>query len=111
MDEAYTVKVTAQAEKQMQEIVHYITYELKASDAALHLLDAFEDSFESLVYFPQRVALIEEEPWHTEGIHRLSVKNFLVYFWIDEDNREVHVTAVIYEKRNQLRQLLQMNMK
>ena len=110
MEKIYKVKTTSQAEEQMQEIIHYIAYELKAPDAALHLLDALEDSFVSLTHFPQRVALVDEEPWRNKGIHRLPVKNFLVYFWIDEDNLKVHVIAVIYEKRNQLRQLSQINM-
>lgn len=111
MDKTYKVKITSQAEEQIQEIIHYITNELKAPDAALHLLDTLEDSFTSLTYFPQRVALIDEEPWHTNGIHRLPVKNFLVYFWIDEDNLNVQITAVIYGKRDQLHQLSQMDMK
>ena len=105
MDKIYNVKITSQAEEQIQEIIHYITHELKAPDAALHLLEALEDSFSSLAHFPQRAALINEEPWHMNGIHRLPVKNFLVYFWIDEDNMRVQVTAVIYEKRDQLHQL------
>lgn len=45
-----------------------------------------------------------------KGIHRLPVKNFLVYFWIDENNMRVQITAIIYEKRDQLRQLSQMDM-
>ena len=110
MDKTYVVKITSQAEEQIQEIIHYITNELKAPDAALHLLDTLENSFMSLAHFPQRVALVEEEPWRNNGIHRLPVKNFLVYFWIDEDNMNVQVTAVIYEKRNQLHQLSQMDM-
>ncbi len=109
MDNIYIVKVTSQAEKQIQEIINYITHELKAPEAALLLLDALEDSFISLTHFPQRVALVEEMPWHTKGIHRLPVKNFLVYFWVDEDNRRVHITAVIYGKRDQLHQLSQMD--
>lgn len=111
MDKTYVVKITSQAEAQIQEIIHYITYELKAPDAALHLLDTLEDSFTSLAHFPQRAALIDEEPWRTKRIHRLPVQNFLVYFWIDEDNIKVQVIAVIYEKRDQLRQLSQMNIK
>ncbi len=110
MDKTYTVKITSQAEEQIQEIVHYISHELKAPEAALHLLDALENSFVSLAQFPQRVALVDEEPWRTNGIRRLPIKNFLVYFWIDEDNLRVQVTAVIYEKRDQLRQLSQMDM-
>ncbi len=80
MDKTYIVKITSYAEDQMQEIIQYITYELKAPEAALHLLDAFEDAFTSLAHFPQRVALIDKEPWRTKEIRRLPVKNFLVYF-------------------------------
>jgi toxin ParE1/3/4 len=110
MDKTYNVKITSQAEEQMQETIYYIAHELKAPDAALHLLDALENSFVSLTHFPQRVALMDEEPWHTNGIHRLPVKNFLVYFWIDEDKMTVQITAIIYEKRDQLHQLSQMDM-
>ena len=106
----YIVKITSQAEEQIQEIANYISHELMAPESALRLLDALEDSFSSLTHFPQRVTLVDEEPWHTNGIHRLPVKNFLVYFWIDEDNMKVQITAVIYSKRDQLQQLSQMSL-
>lgn len=109
MDHIYNVKVTSQAEEQIQEIINYITHELKAPEAALLLLDALEDSFISLAHFPQRVPLVEEMPWHTKGIHRFPVKNFLVYFWIDENDMKVYITAVIYGKRDQLPQLSQLD--
>lgn len=110
MDKAYTVKITSQAEEQIQETIYYIAHELKAPDAALHLLDTLEDSIASLSHYPQRVALMSEEPWHTKGIRRLPVKNFLIYFWIDDANMKVQVTALIYGKRDQLHQLSQMDM-
>lgn len=42
MDKNYNIKITSQAEEQIQEIIHYITHELKAPDATLHLLDTIE---------------------------------------------------------------------
>ena len=44
MNKTYIVKITAQAEEQLQEIIKYITSELKASKAALCLLDEIEHS-------------------------------------------------------------------
>ena len=109
-DDKYTVKITTQAEEQLQEIVNYIASELKAPKAALRLLNEMERLISSLSQFPQRVAVIEEEPWRTRGVRKMPVKNFLIYFWIDEDNSKVQVTAVIYAKREQLNQLSKIDM-
>ena len=86
MPKSYIVKITEQAQKQIREITHYITYELESPDAALHLLDKLQDAIASLSLFPQRVALTDEEPWRSNGVHRLPAKNFLISFWVDEDN-------------------------
>ncbi len=109
-DKTYFVKITTQAEEQLQAIVQYISSELKAPKAALSLLDEIESATLSLSQFPQRVALTEEEPWRSLGIHKMPVKNFLVYFWIDEENIKVQVTAVIYGRCDQIKQLSQMDM-
>ena len=76
MDE-YTVKITSQAEEHLQEITRYITHELKAPEAAFHLLNSLESSFASLKHFPKRASLVEYEPWHSNGVHFIPVKNFL----------------------------------
>lgn len=81
MGKTCTVKITSQAEEQIQEIIHYIAHELKAPDAALHLLGILEDTFALSTDFPQRVVLVDEVTWRGNGIHRLPVKNFLVYFF------------------------------
>lgn len=68
-------------------------------------MDTLEDAISSLTEFPQRIALTEEEPWHSYGFRKMPVKSFLVYFWVDEDHLKVQVTAVVYGKRDQIRQL------
>ena len=54
---------------------------------------------------PERYSLVDEEPWRTEGMRKIIVKNFLIYFWIDEHNMKVQVTGVIYGRRDQVVQL------
>lgn len=51
MQETYVVKITSQAREELHEITHYITHELKAPDAALHLLDTLEKPFCPLLTF------------------------------------------------------------
>lgn len=104
----YEVKVTRQALEQMREIVHYISYDLMAPEAANHLLDNIKAAISTLDSLPKRHALIEEEPWRSEGIRKIIVKNFLVYYWVDDNNNKVHITAVIYNKRDQIKQLTDM---
>ncbi len=109
MDE-YTVKITQQAQTQTEEIIRYIAFVLREPQTALRLLDGLEAEIASLSRFPGRVALTEEEPWHSLGIHKLSVKNYLIYFWIDEDHHRVQVTAVIHGSRDQKKQLSKMEL-
>ncbi|MFA9465192.1 MAG: type II toxin-antitoxin system RelE/ParE family toxin [Velocimicrobium sp.] len=109
MPENYEVKITRQALEQMKEIVHYISHELLAPEATSNLLTNMELTINSLSEMPGRITLIDEEPWHSEGIRKTAVKNYLIYFWIDEENKKVQVTAVIYEKRDQIKQLLKMD--
>lgn len=110
MKDIYDVKITKQAKEQMAQIVDYISNELFASEAAIKLLDKLENSIMALEELPERYQLIDEEPWRSEGVRKIVVNNFLVYYWINTHERKVHVTAVIYTKRDQLKQLKLMNM-
>ena len=51
---------------------------------------------------PARYPLTEGEPWRTKGIRRMPVRNFLVYYLIDEEAKTVWVTAVLYGRRDQI---------
>lgn len=106
--ELYTVKLTTLAQKQLEEITQYVAFTLQAPETALRLLDLLEQEIASLSSFPSRIALTEEEPWHSLGIHKMTVKNYLVYFWINEARRTVQITAVIHGRRDQMQQLSEM---
>ena len=108
MDE-YKVKITPQAKEHMLEIFSYIGTTLKVPVAAERLLDELQRSILSLNIMPKRVPLVEDEPWRGYGIHKMPVKNFFVYFWVNDKQKEVHIIAVIYSRRDQLEQLRQLD--
>lgn len=110
MGKEYTVKITPYALRQMQEIIRYISTTFQSPDSAVKWLDTVKKEIASLSSMPARIPLTEEEPWHSQGIHKMVVKNFLVYFWIDDGRSCVWVTAVIYGRRNQRKQLEYMDM-
>lgn len=101
----YNVQITKYALTQMEEIKHYIVNELYAPQAAYDLLLQMKKAIASLETFPFRNPLVDEEKWREQEIRKIIVKNFLLYYWIDEENEVVYITAVVYEKRNQLKQL------
>ena len=110
MTEQYQVHITRYAYKQMKEIRQYIEHELLSPDAAKALLVSIRKVVSNLAFMPAKYQLVEEEPWHTEGVRRVIVRNFLVYYFIDEEKKKVYVTAVVYGKREQLKQLVDMKM-
>ena len=107
---AYEVKITPYALRQMQEIARYISATLQSPENETRWLNTMKGELASLSSMPARIPLTEEEPWHSQGIHKTAVKNFLAYFWVDADNLQVWVTAVVYGRRSQRQQLEQMEM-
>lgn len=104
----YKVKLTDHAVAQLQEAVIYISKVLQASTVAKHWAARIKKELASLSTMPARYPLTEEEPWHTEGVHKMSVENFLVYYWINEEKKIVWITAIVYARRDQLRVLREM---
>ena len=104
----YKVKLTDHAVSQLQETVVYISKVLQVPMVAKHWAARIKKELASLSTMPARYPLTEEEPWHTEGVHKMSVENFLVYYWIDEEKKIVWITAIVYARRDQLRVLREM---
>lgn len=98
----YEIKLTSQAIEQIEEIVQYISKVLLVPETAQKWADTMQSEIVMFGFMPSRYPLTEEEPWHTKEIHKMTFKNFLVYYLIDEDRKVVWVTAVIYGRRDQL---------
>ena len=75
--EQYEVKITEPAQRQLQEIIRYIAGDLQEKRTAIRMLDTLEKEILSLSTLPNRVALTEEEPWHSAGIRKMLVRIIL----------------------------------
>lgn len=104
----YKVKITRQARAQLQEIRDYIATTFLELGTARRMVQLLRAEITSLADMPERIKLIDEEPWRSHGFRKIRVKNYYVYFWINEDKKQVQVVAVIYVKRKQARQLEKM---
>ncbi len=109
MDE-YTIRITRQAREHLKEIRKYIEKELLSPGAAKNTIAALKAEMQALAHFPGRIHLTPEQPWHDQGVRRDRVNNYYIYFWIDEEHKRVQIIAVIYVRRDQARQLEQMDL-
>lgn len=98
----YNVKITPLALSHLCEIVKYISEILLVPETALKWLDALQIAIAKLNSMPKRHPLVDEEPWHTKGIRKFSVKGFCVYYLVMEETKTVSVTAVVYGRRDQI---------
>lgn len=101
----YKIKITSQAIEHLKCIRDYIAIELSDSLAAKRLLEQIKSEMYSLQTMPRRVQCIGESPWRELGFRRTRVKNYYIYFWIDEAKKEVNIIAVVYTRREQSKQL------
>ena len=105
MSEQYRLIILPEAQKDIRSIILYIARELAAPQAALNLLDEFQKEIHSLAKMPKRIKTVDEQPWKNAGIRKTRVKNYYIYFFVDDEEMAVKVNAVIYVGRDQSRQM------
>ncbi len=98
----YNVKMTKYATEQLKSTVMYISKTLLEPDIAKTWANKLKTEISRLSDLPNRFMLVDEEPWHSQGVHKMFVGNFIVYFWIDDHQNDVWVTAVVYGRSDQL---------
>lgn len=105
MSEEYKLKILPEAQIDIRDIVIYIARELVAPQAALNLQDGIEKEINSLKFKPKRIKTVDEEPWKSVGIRKTRIKNYYIFFLVDDKEMSVKVIDVIYVGRNQENQM------
>ncbi len=103
--DSYKIRITKQTKEHLALIRDYIALELKEPTIAKKMLELLKMEMYSLETMPHRVKCIDEQPWHDLGFRKIQLKNYYIYFWIDENKNEVQIIAIIYAKRDQTKQL------
>ena len=90
----YTVEITDEALADMEQIYNHIAYVLRAPENAMGQYNRIADEILKLDVFPERFRIMDSEPEHSKGIHRMLVDNYSVFYVIKENR--VIVTNVLY---------------
>ena len=107
---SYEIIMTPDATTDLVELRDYIADVLLVPDMALSYIRAIREEISKLSEMPGRIKPVDDEPWHSRGIREIMAKNFYVYYRIDEETKRVYIMNVIYNKRDQLRQLANMKL-
>lgn len=96
----YELHISTAAERDIEEAADYIEYVLKNPQAADALLDAIDEVLPSLQENPQRISIVSEPVLRTWEIRFIRIKNYLVFFRVDDENASVVIVRFLYAKRN-----------
>ena len=96
----YKVVVSSRAKNDMLEIGEYIAVELLAPDAAGNHLNAFETQIADLNHMPKRYALVSDERLAQMGIRSVDVKNYTLFYYVNDEAETVTVISVMYSRRD-----------
>ena len=95
----YNVVIEKTAENDLIEILDYITDTLKEPKIASNIYRLIKNEILSLEDMPFRFRIVNEEPFRSVGVRRISVKNYSAFYVVDEENRTVHIFRILYNRR------------
>lgn len=88
------------AKSDIDNIIHYIAINLQNKSAAKKLAESFIDGANSILNFPYGSSIYQPIGILKNEYRSIRIKNFLMFYTIDEKEKLVIVVRVLYQKRN-----------
>ena len=96
----YFLNITYAAEQDILSAVKYITDVLKVPNAANNLLDEIEKIEELLENTPDIYSFVSDEYLAEKGLKSVVIKNYIMFYIINEDKKTVNVVRFLYGRRD-----------
>ena len=98
--EKYDVNITEPAEDDLRDIVKYISSQLNAPVSAINMLDTINEAISKLESNALHYSLVRDDRLATLGYRLMVVKNYLVFFVVNEKNNFVDVDRILHGRRD-----------
>ena len=95
----YKLEYLPVAQRDMVEIVRYISGELQNPAAADRLAMELVNAAESILTFPYALPAYQPIRPLKREYRKILVQNFLMLYWVDEEKKLVTVARVVYAKQ------------
>ena len=97
----YDYVLTESAEADIDEVFDYIAGELVNPDAASAFADELEEKLEEICKTPKAGRPVHNPYLKRDDVRRVLVKNYIAYYLIDEEEENIVVLRVVYNRRDQ----------
>lgn len=94
MSQRYSVRIEGEAEDDLYGIVRYIAGTLREPGTAAKVYHRIKRAITELDHMPERIMCLKNEPWHSRGLRKLIIGNYVAIFLVDGDT--VHVLRIFY---------------
>ena len=96
----YKVIIEAVVREEILNIRRYIAKEMKEPITAKNIYNSINSAISSLKLLPLRYPIVEDEPHKSRAIRKMPVKNYSVFYVVDEVKNSVNILNIIYNRRN-----------
>jgi toxin ParE1/3/4 len=96
----YSIDITEPAETDLIEIGNYIASELLEPSIAQKVVGKIGEAILALEELPFRNALVVDEKLAFQGIRKIIVENYIVFYIVTEGSKTVTVVRILYSKRD-----------
>ncbi|MCL1874689.1 MAG: type II toxin-antitoxin system RelE/ParE family toxin [Synergistaceae bacterium] len=96
----YKVIIAPSALEDLRDILRYVAQELASPETAVKTLDAIECAIFSLSDMPKIHALVSDDRLFALGYRKLNIKNYIVFFIVNDAYKTVEVDRVLYARRD-----------
>lgn len=97
---AYKVEILPAALDDMTSAVRYVASTLHSPQAARDLARRFTSAADSLNSFPYSLPIYHPIRPLMHEYRRIMVGSYVMFYWVEEDDRTVTVARVIYARRD-----------
>ena len=96
----YNIEITEPAESDLYQIGSYIAKELQEPDLAQEVVNKIGDAILSLDEMPYRNGLVRDERLSHQGIRKLLIDNYVIFYIVREENKMVTILRILYSRRD-----------
>lgn len=96
----YKLVVSKPAEKDLADILQYISKDLSAPKAASDFLDEVLKCYDNVSANPLMYALCDNDRLKNKKYRKAIIKNYIMFYRVDETSDTVYIMRFIYGRRD-----------